>query len=80
VLILALFVCIFFGFIMADMISNVQQGLNPLLAADTWVTADHFQMFFSASTLVTSFWTYIVAIIVIGLSYWAWIYVQRRNV
>lgn len=63
---------------MASMIGNVQEGLNPLLGADSWVTIDHFQMFYGATTLVTSVWTYIVAIIIIGLGYWAWIYVQRR--
>jgi hypothetical protein len=79
VLILALFTCIFFAFIMSSMISNIQGSFNPLLGADTWVTAGHFNTFYLAASLVTNFWTYVIAIIVLGLGYWAWIYTQRNN-
>lgn len=78
-LILALFVMVFFAFVMASMVGNVQAALNPMLGADVWVTEGHFQMFSQAATLVSSFWVYILAVAIIGLGLWAWIYVQRRS-
>lgn len=68
-----------FAFILSTMVGSVQSAMNPSLGSSSWVDLEHFNVFYLAATLVTNIWTYIVALIVFGLMYWAYIYVQRRN-
>lgn len=75
----SLLVCIVLAFILSTMIGSVQEAMNPSLTSGSWVDLEHFNMFYLAATLVTNVWTYIVALVIFGLMYWAYIYVQRRS-
>lgn len=79
-LIIAIPAIIVFSFIFATVVQNVQEAVNPDLTADSWATEEHFNVFYSAATVVTNFWMYMIPIALIGLAYWAWIYTQRKGV
>jgi hypothetical protein len=80
VLILSLFTLIFLAFLFSSMVQSVQESFNPMLGVTSWVTAEHFNVFYLAASLVTNLWTYIIGVIILGLAYWAWIYTQRKGV
>lgn len=79
VLIIALIAGIFFAFFYMNVIEKVQDTINPLIAEDQWAAATHYSLLYYATLFVTNLWTYIVAIIVFILAYWAYIYSQRRG-
>ncbi len=80
VLIISVVALVFLALLFSTMIQGVQEGTNPLLGVSTWVTPEHFNVFYMAATVVTNFWTYVFGIIILGLMYWAWIYTQRKGV
>jgi len=80
VLFIALAACIVFALLFQTIVQNVQTSVNPELAADNWLTPEHYSTFHAAATVLTNLWTYIIAIAIFGLLYWAVIYTQRKNV
>ena len=79
-LIIAIPALIVFAFMFGTVIQAVQEGMNPSLGVETWVDSEHFNVFYTAASVVTNFWTYILGIILLGLAYWVWIYTQRKGV
>lgn len=79
-LFIALAAVIVFALLFQTVVQNVQESANPELGADNWLTPEHYTTFHAATTLLTNLWTYIVAIAIFGLLYWAVIYTQRKNV
>ena len=80
VLLIAIPALIVFAFMFSTVIQAVQESMNPMLSSNTWVDTEHFNVFYTAASVVTNFWTYILGIIILGLGYWAWIYTQRKGV
>lgn len=62
-----------------NLVEQVQASMNPLLASDQWATAAHYDAFYYAASFVTNVWTYVIAFVIFVLSYWAYIYSQRRG-
>jgi hypothetical protein len=70
---------IFLSFLFGSVIQNVQESTNPLLGVDSWVDAEHFQTFYLAANVVTNLWTYFFGLIIFGLMFWVYTYVQKRG-
>lgn len=70
---------IFFAFLFQNLISKIQDTLNPQLAQDQWASVGHYDAFYYAATFITNFWMYIAAFVVFIGAYWAYVYSQRRG-
>ena len=80
VLFVGLIALLFLAVLFSTVMGNVQESFNPQLESSTWVTEDHYNVFYLASTTLTNIWTYIYAFIFFGLVYFAYLYTQRRGV
>jgi hypothetical protein len=62
-----------------NVVSKIQEAMNPLLTSDHWATTEHFNAFYYASLFLTNMWTYIIVFILFILGFWAYIYEQRKG-
>lgn len=62
-----------------NVVSKLQDAMNPLLTSDQWATAAHYDAFYYATLFVTNLWTYIIGFVIFILLYWAYIYSQRQG-
>ena len=78
-IILGLFVVSGFIFLMSSAVQSTQEAINPALNSTSWMDTDHFTAFDLAANFVTYFWVYgLIVLLVFGLMYWGWVYVQRQ--
>lgn len=69
----------FFWFLYANVIQSVQENVNPQLGESEWATETHYAFFALANNFLTSFWTYLFALVVSVVAFWVYIYNQRRG-
>jgi len=79
VLIVGLIAGVAFSFLFMSAFENIQEAFNPSLAEENWVSEDHYTTFSYAAGFVTNIWTYLIGFVVFILTYWAYVYNQRRG-
>ena len=79
VIIVALIVGAFFSFMFMNLISAVQTAYEPILPASQFISGDAYMAYYYAATFITGLWKYILAIVIIILAYWVYIYTQRKG-
>ena len=79
VLIAALIIGSVVGFMLMNVVSHVQEAVEPMLSTSNWINGEAYMAYYYATNLVTNIWTYIIAIVFIVMLYWLYIYNQRRS-
>ena len=79
ILIVGIVALAFFSFYFSSIVENVQHAFNPYLGSGSWVTNEHYNVFYVATGFLTNVWTYIYGFIFFGLIYFSYLYTQRRS-
>jgi hypothetical protein len=79
VVIITLVACGFFWFLMANVVQGIQEAVNPSLVESNWIASEIYTAFTYASLFITNFWSFFLVILVLGVSYWIYIYSQRKR-
>lgn len=79
VIIITLFAAVFFSFLLASGIEQVQIQLNPSLGEEKWHSTQHYETFSLAAWFTNNIWLAFPALIIFGLMYWGYNEAQRRQ-
>ena len=78
VLIITLVAGAFFWYLMAVVVESMQEATNSYYIEDNFPSVANYDAFALANTFINYFWTFFLAILVIGLAYYGWVYSQRK--